>query len=387
MKFLFVGNHQSVFIKELTSRLKRKCPDYDISLLSLNRQETLQEYYLINGINLIFQQNAWPDLFYRIPRIRGLALTLDIRKALPDGTFDICNVHYASWNMGLIAGALASCCSRFVVSVWGSDLYGTRGLWQIPQSFLFKNAAAVTATNSKTLEMVNERFALEGKWMEVVRFGLAPLDELRKNEWDKADCRRHLGISHDSLVVTIGYNNNSAQQHIDVLESLMRNRSALPQNLMLLFPMAYGGTDDYREAVRKNLESTGLKYMILDRFMSDEEVAILRRASDFMIQVQTTDQFSGSMQEYLFAENIVITGDWLPYDVIDERGGFMLRVAAVEEVGEKLEYAINNMDVLQERCKVNPGIIWELSSWEKNIDAWIGFFEKITCQDRRFSFV
>jgi len=46
------------------------------------------------------------------------------------------------------------------------------------------------------------------------------------------------------------------------------------------------------------------------------------------------DRIIVTVQEYLYAENIVITGDWLPYDTLDERGVFMLKVSSVEEVGE-----------------------------------------------------
>ena len=75
------------------------------------------------------------------------------------------------------------------------------------------------------------------------------------------------------------------------------------------------------------------------------------------------------MQEHLYAENIVITGDWLPYNTLDERGVFMLKVSSVDEVGEKLVYALNNLEQLKKKCERNSQIIWKLSSWEKNIQS------------------
>ena len=39
----------------------------------------------------------------------------------------------------------------------------------------------------------------------------------------------------------------------------------------------------------------------------------------------------------------------------------MLKVSSVDEVGEKLVYAINNLDSLKDKCKNNPEIIWGLS--------------------------
>ena len=146
--------------------------------------------------------------------------------------------------------------------------------------------------------------------------------------------------------------------------------------------MTYGATNEYRNTVRKYVEQHSLRYKIFDRFMPDEEMAMLRRASDIMIQVQITDQFSGSMQEHLYSENVVITGDWLPYGTLDEKGIFMLKVSSVEEVGEKLVYALNNLDSLKEKCKKNPEIIWELSSWEKNIQSWIDMYEELLQKEK-----
>ncbi len=55
-----------------------------------------------------------------------------------------------------------------------------------------------------------------------------------------------------------------------------------------------------------------------------------------MIQLQATDSFSSSMRETLYAGNIVITGDWLPYGTLDEKGVFMLKVSSVEEAERSL---------------------------------------------------
>jgi len=195
-------------------------------------------------------------------------------------------------------------------------------------------------------------------------------------------CRKHLGLPEDSIIVTVGYNNSPGQQHIEILKSIKKRRKEIPENLFFILPMTYGATNEYRNTVRKYVEQHSLRYKIFDRFMPDEEMAMLRRASDIMIQVQITDQFSGSMQEHLYSENVVITGDWLPYGTLDEKGIFMLKVSSVEEVGEKLVYALNNLDSLKEKCKKNPEIIWELSSWEKNIQSWIDMYEELLHRGR-----
>ncbi|RAM60363.1 hypothetical protein DS67_06200 [Mesotoga sp. SC_4PWA21] len=146
--------------------------------------------------------------------------------------------------------------------------------------------------------------------------------------------------------------------------------------------MTYGGRSEYKNRIAKLLNESGLNHLLFSNFMRDEEVALLRVASEIMIQVQKTDSLSSSMRESLFAGNIVITGDWLPYDTLDEKGVFMLKVSSVDEVGEKLVYALNNLDSLKEKCKKNPEIIWELSTWEKNIQSWIDMYEELLQRGR-----
>jgi len=96
-----------------------------------------------------------------------------------------------------------------------------------------------------------------------------------------------------------------------------------------------------------------------------------------MVYLPTSDQLSGSMQECLYAGNIVITGDWLPYRILEEQGIFMLKISSVDEVGEKLIYSLNHLKKLKESCKGNSQIIWNMSSWDKNINDWIQMYQEL----------
>jgi len=315
----------------------------------------------------------------RIPKVRGAwVLTKKhkfIAKAEP---YDLCHVHFVDKQSALLSRVLNQKCRKIVCSVWGSDFYRSSEKIRRLQERLYKISSVITFTNEKSMiefdDYYDKRYSSK---LRICRFGLAPLEVLRKLDLNKMECRKHLELPEDSLILTVGYNNSPAQQHIEILNSIQKRRREVPENLFLVFPMTYGATDEYRNTVRKHLEQHGFRYKIFDKFMPDEEMAMLRRASDLMIQVQITDQFSGSMLEHLYTENVVITGDWLPYGTLDEKGIFMLKVSSVEEVGEKLVYALNNLDSLKEKCKKNPEIIWELSSWEKNIHSWIDMYEEL----------
>ena len=95
-----------------------------------------------------------------------------------------------------------------------------------------------------------------------------------------------------------------------------------------------------------------------------------------MINVQTTDQFSGSMQETVFAGNVLINGAWLPYNTFKKEGAFFLEVNDLTELSEKIEYTIDNCEKLKLKTKINRDIIWKLSSWENNSKDWYNLYKK-----------
>jgi hypothetical protein len=96
-----------------------------------------------------------------------------------------------------------------------------------------------------------------------------------------------------------------------------------------------------------------------------------------MLQLQITDQFSGSMQEHLFARNVVITGSWLPYDTLKEKGSYFIEIDKVEDLNDVLPDVINNFSTYEQRTTNNPGVITELSSWGKNIKQWAEMYNSL----------
>jgi len=314
----------------------------------------------------------------KIPKVRGFRRLERIRQFISKSdNYDICQIHVVNPQYWYLRDVLQKKCRNVVSSIWGSDFYRVSRFSRQRQEMLYRISSAITFTNRNTLEEFDRYFHKRySEKLKVFRFGLAPLSELKNLRLTKEKCRRSLGIPDDSFLVTIGYNANPGQQHLRILKSINDYGSRLPGNLYLLLPLTYGGPQNYRSSLKSWLEDSGLRYKVFSEFMQDREIAMIRKASDVFINVQVSDQFSGSMQEHLFAENVVITGDWLPYKTLDERGVFMHKISSVDDIGEALVHVANNLDSLRKRCLENPSIIWELSSWEKNIQPWVDLYEK-----------
>jgi len=380
LKILFLGNPSSVFVKELMVRLKKKRSDFDLTLIPLTTKQGLEEeYYKRKNINVVYVSRSFPEVFYKIPKIRGALFLFDIRIFLRKNKFDICNLHFASWFMGLVANSLRKCCSKLVISVWGSDFYRTNDRWkQMIQSQLFKNASVVTTTNPETMMQINCRFNIRPKVRkEIIRFGLAPLEEMSVIKGKtKTFYKKKLNIPSDHILITCGYHGGEIHQHLKIIESFYFVKNQMPRKIFLYFPMTYGLTHSYGTKVKRELENLGFPYWIQKSFMSDEEVARLRFATDIFINVPVSDQLSGSMQEHLFAGSIVITGEWLPYKPLYDQGIKALRVATVRDVGLKSLDAIRTLEK-KEPLPDFSQIIWDYSSWEANISKWVEFYEKL----------
>lgn len=373
MKLCILGNANSPFVINFLTHL--------ISKIGISRLYLLtKEKNILLDPTIIQYEAQWSiGIIKKIPKIRVILRILKevwLTKKMP--YCDIYHMHFVDWSFAFYSGILEKKCKSFVCSVWGSDFYKSSRLQRKLQERLYRVAKVITFANEVTKDQFNKYYKERYKEkLRLCRFGLAPLDELRKLTLSKEDCKKKLGIYENAIVVVVGYNNSPAQQHLEVIDSLMEYSNLLPSNILLLFPMAYGGSVDYKDFVKQKLYSSGLKYKIIDNFMSSEDVALLRKSADIMIQVQKTDQFSGSMQEHIFARNVVITGSWLPYGILEEKGVFLLKISTVEEVGEKLLNVFKNLDAFREKCNGNPEIIWELSSWDKNIHSWIEIYDEL----------
>jgi len=377
MKILILGNINSTFVLNYVKELKAKMNcEIDIFTEPIYQKEYAKQFikYFDNIYEISKNNNG---LINRIPKIRGFFrlrnLAIQINAL---GNYDICHIHFLSTNYGYLAPQITNKCKKLVISIWGSDFYRTKWWEKKIQYRIIKYANRITFANEQTLEEFNKYFKeVDNSKLEVIKFGLVPLNVLKNNEYiTKEECKKYFDIPNNNLVITCAYHGKPIHQHIDIIRSIQKVKQKLPSDVFFLFPFTYGLNNDYYTKVKKYLIDAGLPFKILTNFLSDYEVAKLRRASDIMINVPKSDQLSGSMQESLYAENIVITGNWLPYKIFKEKGIFMLKISSVDKVGEKLIYAIKNLRSLKEKCKENSQIIWDISSWDKNIRDWINMY-------------
>ena len=327
-----------------------------------------------------------PRLLSRLPKFKTLVKVLNVRRFLARGgpgleaPYDICNIHFAWYGNAFLLPHLRALAGKIILSVWGSDFYYHRSLYRPFQKRLFEDADVLTFANEYTRDDFNRYYADRyARKCEIVRFGIRILDNIRDLEKTESPAvsRRKLGIPEDAFVITCGNNANLNNQICRVIDSLLKVRDLLPPRARLLFPMTYGKEKSKAIAsVQARLQGQNIPFTIFHEFLDDLDVARIRRATDIMIHLPRWDQFSGAMQEHLFAGNLVITGAWLPYRKFEENGVFMKLCENLDQFPAVLADSLKSLSQFRSLGAGNKDIIWRLSSWEANTPLWKNLYRK-----------
>lgn len=365
MRVLLIASVKDVFGKELKSELSSN--NVNVSLLDF---ESLifydNEELEINTYRNIFEK------FKSIPKLSMVFRMFFIKKLITENKFDVVNIHVSRWFYIAILPWLVK--QKLVITIYGSDFYRASKFEKKMQSFFYKKADILTFTNPLTQKSFNDFYKKFESKTYVCRFGLKTLSFIDKNKnVEKKTIKKLMGFNVDKIIITCGYNSTKEQQHESIIKSILDLSKDVINKSQFIFPLTYGD-DKNKEKIKNILYKTDLDYKILEDFLFDEDNANLKLASDIMINVLKTDSFSGSMQEFIYANNIVITGSWLPYQVLDIVGVKYMKVDYIQELSNQLEMVVNSDFSLLD-CSGNKEKIYHLSSWESNIVSWISIYE------------
>lgn len=283
--------------------------------------------------------------------------------------YDIIDAHFFNKQYDSILKKLYNKGKKIKITIWGSDFYRASTKRREKQREIYKIADKIQIATSKMKEdFVNYYNDFEDK-IEVANFGINNLELINslenkpiKNPWLN-DAQKN------KIVVTCGYNGSPFQQHLKIISALSRLKSNIKDKIFLVFPMTYGLEKRYLKEIDSQLSELKIPYKILTDYLYDEKNAHLRMFTDLTINIQKTDAFSGSLQEHLYCGNVLLVGDWLPYEILDKNEVFYLKTSE-KNLTESIKDAINNINEYKEKASKNKQKIWEISSWDnagKNI--------------------
>jgi glycosyltransferase involved in cell wall biosynthesis len=260
---------------------------------------------------------------------------------------------------------------RIIITPWGSDVYRVKNIKKILCASCLRRADYVIVDRGIKFESdLLHMYNLDRKKFLYADFGSDIIDLFDKNNITKKEAKFFYNVE-GYYVITCGYNANPAQNHKKVIEAIYLIRDKLPENLALFLPMTYGNTVSYKEKITETLESCGFKHVVFSKYMSDKEVLYMKKATDLYINVQNTDAFSSSLQEYILSGTKIINGGWLRYPTIEKFGLPYFVAPDLDSLSDVILKAYNSP-----RQNINAELINYISSlgWKSMSDDWINIY-------------
>ena len=368
MKIIFIFNlaRKTPFFYELVDRLHRSGKEvvvYDFIsskkyLPETRKIESLNPFF---GAKIILKIRYFRRLF--IPLINRLIISQEFNKK------DVVNIHYVEKSYIQYSKYLKKRCAKLIVTFWGSDFL------RADQATRSKYIPLLTSCDEISMvEGIQEKFKQYYKQFEKkVRtsfFGLSQLDVIKKvNVSDIQRFKSKYNLTKEAIFITIGYNASPAQQHLLLIDKLSHLNDVLKTKIHILVPLTYGGDDVYKKQISKRLNDSRIDYTLFTSFLSEDELACLSKISNITLNIQETDAFSGSISESIFAGNIVLVGDWLPYNIY-KKWGVLIFKTDLNNLDSKVIEIVENFDAYGEQIKVNSNKVYNKLSWGGILPQW-----------------
>ena len=288
---------------------------------------------------------------------------------------DIIDIHFVDPNYHKL---LKSSSRPLICTFFGSDLFRSTAEQKKALKPLVSQAAGIIISKNMVPYFEEHFESMPDKYI-LNQYGskrLDMLDWLLNSKVDRGQMKKELGLRADKITITLGYNGKKEQQHLLILKAIMALPEGLRSRLQIVLPMTYGGEVHYHNQVEEMARRTNCQVLPIKTFLSDAELVNLRLASDITVNAQTTDALSSSLKEAMAAGDVIITGDWLPYDIYEELGIFTLRTSE-QEMSMKLQDTILNLDKYRQQCEMNRKHVMNFASWKYLTPKWISDYKRI----------
>lgn len=312
----------------------------------------------------------------RIPKFRVVVYLL-LRNRLIENIankYQIVDIHFFSQIYDRILPKLQA---KLKVTFWGSDIYRVSEERRSNFPTLLKNVCLVHAT-TPMMESYFEKYNNLQIPVVTLPIGIKNfeliLDATRNLE--KNELKKQLEIPENKHIITLGYNANPSQQHLKILNQLSELSIYQKEKCFLIVPLTYAGNKFYINEVKRSLDLLRIQYLVLENYLDLETKNLYTIASDIAINIQTTDGFSASIQEYFLTQNIMLLGEWLPYKWLKEKG---IQFSEINEdnLCQQLESVLEGFEEYKKATSGNTKIIYEISSWHAISSSWNNIYTQL----------
>ncbi|MBA3680765.1 MAG: hypothetical protein H0W73_06315 [Bacteroidetes bacterium] len=235
---------------------------------------------------------------------------------------------------------------KIVIIYAGSDFYRASNKDLMSNKLLLDACSKIVFTNPGMAKDLTNFYKNYAQKFSVNHFGLNIIDCLIQNK------EKIKTIPSKAIRITIGYNGSDSQQHIKIIETIAKISMDKKYNLEFIFPFTYAGNAEYLNSLKNKIAQLNINAIFYEEKLSELGVAEMRANSDIVINMQVSDQASGSLVEYLATGNIMIVANWLPYSYWDDFKFYYHKVD-FDNLSSTLAKILANYTSEKESSKVN----------------------------------
>lgn len=375
-RVLIIGNRFDKHLVRFVSGLRKEGVSFYIDIIDASmRSDKSESDCLYDKVYIV--KRTCNSLWYKIPIISHICKYRDSRILFDSisSSYAIINIQYITLLSCVLSFHFNSLSAKIITTPWGSDIYRVSMFRRKLVRKVLEHSDYVTAiSNTKFGNDIKKIFNVPEKKCIPLCFGSNVLDRISDSKIAKEDAKFFFVKNNEKYLIVCGYNASPAQNHLRIIDSLNRIKEYLPTNVFFVFPMTYAKKDAYIKEVKEKLDKLGVNYKILDSYLSDDEIVLLRKATDLFIHMQTTDAYSSTLHEYLLCGTKIINAEWLRYPELEQ---------------DSIPYVLSNFNRLSDDILACIGpesqlnlnnstlrTVIESYKWSFQLKQWIAIFNK-----------
>jgi hypothetical protein len=371
MRILYLGDLNSILVRRLIDELGSAEPGIDACLLDFFKGRFYRAAELKQTpITPIASSLLIKRLNIFIGAIKSVFILFFLRR------FDVINIHYLNPFYKPFLALITRKSGCLILSMYGSDFYLLKDSAHNSNLPFFKAAHFITfSTRQMSNDFVKQNPQFADK-VKICRFGLGMLDQIDALQASKEKARSVFGFPDDRIVICCGHSANRRELHSIIIAQLNLLDRSEKDKIFAVFPFTYNLIPELYQEVKEAMQRSGIQYRILTNHLSDDEIATLRVATDIMVSVPSSDQMTASMLETLYAGGIVVTGKWLPYDLLDAHNIAYFRIRNHHELAPQLKNLIISIrnGLTPINTLSNRQTIGDLFNWQSTIHDWLAVY-------------
>lgn len=377
MKYLIISDAASMHIFNFVknSLLGR---GYDIYILRHSTMEIPEEYkrfYVKNNIKVFSPGIKFNKLPLQKP-LRFLRKCFFLWKL---GNIDVCHIHYVHYSSCILYKLFKKRINKLILSFWGTDILNPPEKEIAQQRTILPYADAITCTVEYTKKNFQQRFGDNyNNKLFFGRFAAGALSFIKEyaTQISREECRKRFHVPQNKICIVCGYNANPAQHQDLILKEFILLPKIYHNYIHLIIPMQYNVISETYVSEVKNIAAlSGYSYEILEDYVPFERNAELSLATDIYINLRDTDAFSNAMKEQIYAGSLMIQGNWLVYDELDQIKANVIKISSIDKLHTVIPTIIHEYKIPKEHHLFEP--IYNIFSIPAARKSWDKIFNSL----------